>query len=53
MSLMTPENVRVNVVFRPREDKGEEFLAAIKPLVEGTNKEEGCLHFQFYEQVYK
>ncbi len=43
--------VRVHVVFTPKEDKREAFLSAMSKIVEETNREEGCKFFQLFSQV--
>ena len=47
------KEVRVHVLFTPKESRRADFLGAMSKLVKGTNKEAGCKFFQIFEQVLK
>ncbi|MCA9764792.1 MAG: antibiotic biosynthesis monooxygenase [Carnobacterium sp.] len=39
----------INATFFIKENKRDEFLASIKPLIAATLLEEGCISYDFYE----
>lgn len=41
--------VHVTVTYNIKEDKIEEFLTALKPMVIATNKEKGCVRFNIHQ----
>lgn len=43
----------INVSFLIKEDKREEFLADVKPLLASARLEEGCIEYHLYESIEK
>lgn len=41
----------INASFFIKEDKREEFLAVVNPLIEATREEEGCVQYNLYESI--
>ncbi|WP_034551964.1 putative quinol monooxygenase [Carnobacterium funditum] len=39
----------INATFFVKDDKRNEFLATVKPLIEATLLEEGCIDYHLYE----
>ncbi len=46
---MSTTGVRVHASFSTKEK--DLFLAAIKPLIEATRKEKGCILYELFQQV--
>ncbi len=40
--------IRINAFFQVKEGANEQFLAAIGPLVEASQKEEGCIAYDLF-----
>ncbi|MFL2097233.1 putative quinol monooxygenase [Marinilactibacillus psychrotolerans] len=41
----------INASFFIKEDKREEFLSVVNPLIQATREEEGCVQYNLYESV--
>ncbi len=48
---MSSSGIRVHASFRFGADKKEKLLEVMRPLIEATRKEEGCVMYELFEKV--
>ncbi len=48
---MSSSGIRVHASFKFGADKKEKLLEVMRPLIEATRKEEGCIMYELFEKV--